>query len=282
MRDLHHLGFDHVSNSVFASLQQTSTSNKAVEHINESLLFELAWRTSDWDLPVVAETKPSPESLLYTSLRAVHRERDLSVAQAAVHDAINLEIGVLRECGVERMTQIKKTVTDLICLNEVQKWLDPATQADLDSRKTDSPRLSRFVKLNPSFTFTDAERIMATRRSLIIATKEREKQTLFGDMATPRLEMLCHLEMQCLLRVGEMARRENNIQASINALVAVQQLERDNGTMTDAVQDEFSQVLWGQGEHMLAIRHVESQIKRVKGIKEASSRSAILLSRLVS
>ena len=87
MQDLHHLGFNHISNAIFATLR--SSADKLTSRLSEPLLFELAWRTSDWDLPVSNEVTPSAESLLYSSLCAVHRERDRSAALSIVGVAIN-------------------------------------------------------------------------------------------------------------------------------------------------------------------------------------------------
>ena len=131
-------------------------------------------------------------------------------------------------------------------------------------------------------SFTDAERIIATRRSLFAASKQREAQDLFGDLATPRLELLVQIETDSLLRLGEIARAQGNTRACINALVAAQQLEKTSGRASEAVDDMMGQTLWMQGEHGLAIQHVEERIVALRTKEGASgSRLAILLSRMV-
>lgn len=278
MRDLHNLGFDRVGNAIFASMR--TTSDESATNLSEPLLFELAWRTSDWDLPVSVDTQSSPESLLYSSLRAVHRERDLVIAQKTVSTALDVHVGTLRDSGVEKITQVKKTVADLLCLHEIKQWLDPKLQRDLESRDIDTPSLKRFTSLDSTFSFADAEKIFATRRSLLTAARERESQNLFGDLGSPRIDFLISLEARCLLRLGEVARSEGNTQASINALCALKKL---NNGLSDDVQEEFGQVLWAQGEHILAIRHLEGRVKVLKASKDKSgSKMAILLSRMVS
>ena len=123
---------------------------------------------------------------------------------------------------------------------------------------------------------------MATRRSLISAAKERESQNVLGDLVSPKTSTLVALEIRCLLRLGEMARTECNVQAAINALVAAQYLERGNAP-SDPVQDEFSQVLWAQQEHSLAIQHVEERMKPLRSSKDnVGGRLTVLLSRVVS
>jgi len=80
-----------------------------------------------------------------------------------------------------------------------------------------------------------------------------------------------------------MARAQGNTRASINALAAVQQLEKTLGHASEAVDDEVGQTMWMQGEHVLAIQHVEERIVALRKKERSSgSRLAILLSRMVS
>lgn len=96
------------------------------------------------------------------------------------------------------------------------------------------------------------------------------------------------LENVCQLRMSELARKEGNLQAAVNAITAVRKIERGMGSPSDAAQEEFSQVLWAQGEHALAIQHVDSILnplklladeKGRKGLPSITPRHAILLSR---
>lgn len=131
------------------------------------------------------------------------------------------------------------------------------------------------------YSFADAERIMAARRSLIAAARSREAPQVFGDLDTPRLALLNTLDVQALLRTGQLARAEGNIQASTNALVAATKLDSPTVVRSEAVQDEFAQVLWAQNEHMLAIQHVDERVKRVRKADDAGGRLAVLLGQMV-
>lgn len=131
------------------------------------------------------------------------------------------------------------------------------------------------------YSFAEAERIMATRRSLIAASREREAPHVFGDLDTPRLAMLNALDVQALLRTGQLARAEGNIQASINALVAATKLDNGMASRSEAVQDEVAQVLWAQNEHMLAIQHVDERVQQVRRAGNAGGRLAVLLGQMV-
>jgi ataxia telangiectasia mutated family protein len=154
MRDLHKLGFNQVANSIFASIKSTDDkTDGAAASSTDPLLFELAWRTSDWDLPL--PSRGSSDTLLYTALRAVHRERDLSVAVGIVNGAISIELEVLRDCGTERTGMIKKSVNNLICLNEVKKWIAggqlPASVSTIESMGEIENGWGRVAHLDEAF-----------------------------------------------------------------------------------------------------------------------------------
>jgi ataxia telangiectasia mutated family protein len=278
MRDLHDLGLDPVGKRSFGAIRDSSTI--ATSAASEPLLFELAWRTSDWDLPVVRGSNASAESLFYSSLRAVHRERNLAVAQQAVSSAVEHHFGVLKDSGAQKIAQVKTTVGDLICLREIQKWLNPTLQAGLDAGDLDLPALQQFITLDAAFPFADAQKIFATRRSLISAAREREAQTLFGDLGSPRLEFLNKLEMKCLLRLGQMARAEGNEEAAIDTLCALRKLDRG---MSAELQEELGELLWAQGEQLLAVQHLKTLQRASRSDRHLDrSKEAVILSRMVS
>ena len=151
MRDLHNLGFNRVSRSVFGSTRDASQATQSED--SGPLLFELAWRTGDWDLPVAQRATQHSEALIYATLRAVHRERDLDVARKSVQSAIFTEIDHLRECGVERITVIKKVQTNLLCLREISNWLEPEVQGAIDRNELNHETLVDFTTLSPSFSY---------------------------------------------------------------------------------------------------------------------------------
>lgn len=128
-------------------------------------------------------------------------------------------------------------------------------------------------------SFANAERVSATRLSLIRSARARESKNLLGDLMSTQSEGLVKLEISSQLRLSELARQEGNLQAAVNAITAVRSLE-DGSTPSNAAQDEFSQVLWAQGEHALAIQHVRTISDSVEGQKnQSTSRQAVLLGR---
>jgi ataxia telangiectasia mutated family protein len=118
--------------------------------------------------------------------------------------------------------------------------------------------------------------------SILSSAQERESKNILGDLTTPLSEGLAMLEKASHLRLGAMARKEGNLQAAINAITAVQDLEAGRPA-SDQAQDEFSHVLWMQQEHALAIQHVEEMITPLRSNqKKNAARLAVLLARMVS
>ncbi|KLT40283.1 hypothetical protein CC85DRAFT_157894 [Cutaneotrichosporon oleaginosum] len=284
LRNQHNLGFHELAFSQMKLLK----AKREVGADSDAFFLDLAWRVGDWDVPVTKEMAETSAGRFYNALRAVHRERDYEVARGVVNDAICAEMAHLQEIGVERMTEIKKVTADLLCLRDVEHWVSRSLQQALEQDDFEGRPLTEFVRLDPSFEFKTAERLSATRLSLIRSARMRESKNLFGDLVSLQAEGLMKMESQCQLRMSQIARKEGNLQAAVNAITAVSRLEESVGALSEAAQDEFSQVLWAQGEHALAIKHVGSILnplklmadeKGRKGLATITARHAILLSR---
>ncbi|WRT69110.1 uncharacterized protein IL334_006094 [Kwoniella shivajii] len=277
LHNLHSFGF----NRLASSMSFQSHHGSGVEE--DPFFFELAWRTGDWELPMTEQASKTPQGNLYSALRAVHRERDSHAALSVVNSSIKVEIDRLSELGMERMAQIKKTTTNLLCLREAAHWLDNGLQTSIDMASNNieaAKAVQRFSEMNKSFEFSDAERLTATRVSLLHSGLQREDKNTIGDLLSPRAELLLSLEKACYLCLGEMARDDGNLQASINAVTAVQQLEFGRAP-SDAAQDAFSHVLWAQNEHGLAIQHARGLLQDAQNRKSANQgRLAILQGRI--
>ena len=277
MQDLHRLGFNRVASLVHGTSR--GKNDLAPSKASEALTFDLAWRTGDWDLPLSQTPNASARALLYSCLRAIHRERNLNVAQGIVTSAIRTELTRLGQLGSERMTSIRQTVQDLLCLREIEQWLTN----DLQGNNVAQTRLPSFSPFGPSFPFASAENLIAVRRSLLSAAQDRESKHLFGDLSTPQMETLLRSESHCLLDLSRLARKDGNLQASINAMVAILS-QKASGGMSDLAEDEFGHVLWAQQEHALAIQHVEERMGNISAAGGPSSgkQLAVLLGRIVS
>ena len=122
------------------------------------------------------------------------------------------------------------------------------------------------------------EKLVAIRRSLIASARERESNSIIGDLTTPQLDVLQNLEKRNLLHVSRTARVINNLQAANNATTIIRRIE--NGDLSHEAEDEFGQVLWAQKEHALSIQHLEQRIEAIHG--KSGKQYAILRGQLVS
>lgn len=109
----------------------------------------------NWDLPIADGTSPSSQASLYKALRALHREHDPSNARSTVQRGIRSEVLRLKEFSNERMPDIAKTITSLLCLRDLDSWLSPSVQRALGEDDFASPELQKFVALKPNMEQVD-------------------------------------------------------------------------------------------------------------------------------
>lgn len=145
LRNLHNLGFDHLAGSVAKSLK-----GAGAEPTSDPFFLELAWRMGDWDVPLHTELANTSQGRFYAALRAVHRERDCAAARAIVDLSIQKEMVHLQQIGMERITEIQKAVTNLLCLRDVAHWVSQPMQTAIDQGDFDGGLLSGFVDLDQS------------------------------------------------------------------------------------------------------------------------------------
>lgn len=100
-------------------------------------------------------------------------------------------------------------------------------------------------------------------------------------MTTPQTATIIDLQRSLYLQLGRLARKDGKLQASINAITAVQNLEMGTNGSAEA-NDEFGHVLWAQKEHALAIQHLEQMTGGLNTTTETSGRMAVLLAQTVS
>lgn len=111
-RSLRAFGFDSLAGVMFRALP-TST---------ESIPLDLAWRTSQWNLPAVPAQGSNVGAELYRTLRSVHTSTDASHSWSVTNNSIRQSLRVLGQTGLEDMTGIRDTVRALLCLREVKYW----------------------------------------------------------------------------------------------------------------------------------------------------------------
>lgn len=145
--NLHDLG----ANKLAYDLMKKSRGDTEADKDSEALTLELAWRLSDWDVPLSRDQEATPNGRFYAALRAVHRERDREVALSVIDSTIKDEMIHLQQIGVERMTEIKQTAASLVCLRDVALWNSDPLQRAVNEGDFDGGLLKSFVALDTSF-----------------------------------------------------------------------------------------------------------------------------------
>ena len=133
-------------------------------------------------------------------------------------------------------------------------------------------------------SFIDLENLMAARMSVIRAARQREQRDQIGTMLSDLSQSLLQLEINCLVRTSDAAREAHQPQIALNSIMNARQLDTSSQF---EVSDEFSNVLWHQGEQKYAVNFLKSELAK-KGNDaqrhdnyQAKIQEACLLARLV-
>lgn len=125
--------------------------------------------------------------------------------------------------------------------------------------------------------FDSAEKLVATRISLLRATAFTEKPQTLGVLQTPMAAAIANQEVQLLTQLAEKARLSENLQIALNCVVRAQSLEK---IPSPRVIEEFAFVLWSQNEQKLAVELLRDLLDR-PSIASWSARRPALMAKLV-
>lgn len=126
LHSLRAFGFDSLA---MTTLQSIPGAQAVVE---SSMRYQLGWRAEVWDLPDVRKSSDTPASL-YLALRAVHRERDVEIADRIIGEQLSEQMQRLRTLGRENLVEIREVSQVLMCLNEIRQWRQWESQGGLGS-----------------------------------------------------------------------------------------------------------------------------------------------------
>lgn len=177
LSDLQSLGF----NRTAIALAGASASVASNDH----LYAELAWRTGDWDLPVSS----NDQGILFSALRAVHRTQDLDAARREVFKAVSNGLTALHNLDVQRLSEIKTLVAELLCLREVAVWVTEPTHLALLGGHAqgaqllcDTPDILESVPLVHRRLLTDMNKVLECRARPVYST----------------ISTICSIDSQCV------------------------------------------------------------------------------------
>lgn len=116
-------GFDRLGLALLRPAQADGILTDA--DVPSGLPYDLAWRTDAWDLPPVVPRASTPSSaILYSALRAVHRERRVGDTSAMVGAALVAESGKLRRMDLDNPVAGSSVLGTLMCLHDVRANAD--------------------------------------------------------------------------------------------------------------------------------------------------------------
>jgi hypothetical protein len=104
-------------------------------------------------------------------------------------------------------------------------------------------------------SFSTAEQALSARVSVLQSLRAAGSIARLGNLGTST--DLLAAETSCQLQLSRLAREDGRVQSAINAITAVNVIESTaGGQLSFVAKDEFSQVLWAQGEFTLAIQQL--------------------------
>ncbi|KAI0255717.1 hypothetical protein BJV78DRAFT_1172780 [Lactifluus subvellereus] len=252
LHSLYSFGFD----TLALSVQQNVFDASNLGATSSNMVYHLGWRTETWDLPDQASSLGSGTAL-YNALRAVSRERDPQIVDTVVRKALLDEIDHLRALGDEDLVGIREVARNIMCLHQVNSQRTDLQEC-LNSGMLDSILWSKFSEIDSDFDFPVLENIVATRISLLHSARHKEQRQQIGTAPTPLISGLMDIEKQCLIRISEAARESHNLQVALNSVIRAQKLERSPSAL---VSQEFTNVLWVQREHKVAVQSLKDLIR---------------------
>ena len=144
LQSFHAFGFDHLAIRTLEGSQGHCDSNET-----STMLYCLGWRTESWDLPDNGQQDPSAS--LYRALKAVHRERDTKVVDAAINQALHDMMDLLHTLGNEDITEIREICRNIMCLGQLSQWRSGKIQEYLSCKVLDARAFASLAEIDPEF-----------------------------------------------------------------------------------------------------------------------------------
>ncbi|UZJ51746.1 hypothetical protein CBS101457_001066 [Exobasidium rhododendri] len=212
--------------------------------------YDAAWKTEKWDLPV-QNLEPGTSQTLFSALRVIHRERDVTTHKRAMDEAFQAEYGGLAGANVEANKAAQNSVRDLLGLREVRLCI---ASPDL------SVRQQSWTEMVNRFDFADFERIASVRLSLMRSQRRQlESVLLLASTSNQKGSESIRNECFALLALSREARMNGKLQIAINSITQAQRLTEDRVEV--GVEEEFSNLLWDLGDHAIAIEALGNIVK---------------------
>jgi ataxia telangiectasia mutated family protein len=144
LNSFHAFGFHHLA------IETLQNSHMGVEsNANSCMSYKLGWRTETWDLP--DQRQEDLGASLYLALRAVYRERDPTIVDSIIRNALFEQVTKLRDMGPENLAEIRQVAQNLMCLNQVTHWRGSDIQRSLETKRIDYSEWFNFIRVDSDF-----------------------------------------------------------------------------------------------------------------------------------
>lgn len=120
IKSLASFGFNRLATSILQPARADGEVKDGDLEIGKS--YELAWRSSTWDLPIENSARSSSSVALYSALRCVHASRDHEVLRSIVESSLVSETAKLASVGIDLPTPSTEVLSTILALREVHQW----------------------------------------------------------------------------------------------------------------------------------------------------------------
>lgn len=113
-------GLNRLAMDLLQPNRTTTTSRDAVQA--PDFPFHLAWRSESWSLPVTDSPLRGSSASVYAALRSIHRERDEVQRDAAIGQALKIEMHKLRPVDLTSPVADRKVLEAMLGIRETHAW----------------------------------------------------------------------------------------------------------------------------------------------------------------
>ncbi|CAH7678695.1 hypothetical protein PPACK8108_LOCUS13153 [Phakopsora pachyrhizi] len=270
-KHLSSFGLRKIAQTLLQSCSKSKERNLDIPESLSTLPYELAWRSSTWDLPVVSSLRSDSSTRLYAALQNYKVERDYNVQVRKVNEYISEQFQELVTSIVEKETLDVDMIGTALALNDISSLLD-MKKSD-DSAFTAANYL---LSLPSDGDFQLFERVATARRSLLQTEFNDPVESGF-DIRKGFLRQAKDIELQIRIRTSQEARLSGHLQSSLNVIIAYDDSSHDiSPSIVSQGSEELAEVLWAKGEQSLAL----STLQTLQASEASSCLSAVYLSRL--
>ncbi|KAI9598166.1 hypothetical protein BDF19DRAFT_420456 [Syncephalis fuscata] len=221
-----------------------------------------AWRNGQFVLSSELMNRSSnSQAYLFNCLRSIHSYDQLGASQFkhCINEAFDFTSNQL-STTTHQMTLLSK-LRYLQSLVELEEIVDYTNKHDASFEVMADTWQRRLNAILLADRFDSAEQVLAVRTTALLSTLGRLTKE------SPSYMFIEHYLCQHLLKISQLARKNNEVQLALNALRRAQAITKCSINTLDTTFNplilaiEEAKLLWKQGEHTLAMRQAEKLLE---------------------